>query len=190
MWKYYYTENYLNFERTFNLFTLRRPGLGRSPDHQRPRLFPGQRLTTASFQNFNTLIFLRCLINARENHFLSFFQLLRATSELRLVYQMHIYSSVLTVLWNSLSALWPWLWMENLWGFYVLPVAPPLTTFNALSETKKHAGRGGHPNPSDNSTELCSHTECQCWICWGWGSRQRARPEFYLPQVQQLIIMC
>lgn len=26
-------------------------------------------------------------------------------------------------------------------------------------------------------------------LMWGWGSRPRARPGFYLPQVQQLIIM-
>lgn len=28
--------------------------------------------------------------------------------------------------------------MENLWGFYVLPVAPSLTTFNVLSDTHPH----------------------------------------------------
>lgn len=86
-----------------------RAGLGQSPDHQKPWLFPGWRRTAVSHQDLNMLIFLQCLINARENHFLSFFQLLRATSELRLVYPMHIYSSLLTVLWSSLSALWPWL---------------------------------------------------------------------------------
>lgn len=47
--------------------------------------------------------------------------------------------------------------MENLWGFYVLPVAPPLTMFNVLSDTQTHthpAGPGGvgvHPRPFDNS---------------------------------------
>lgn len=46
--------------------------------------------------------------------------------------------------------------MENLWGFYVLPVAPPLTMFNVLLDTQTHthpAGPGGvgvHPRPFDN----------------------------------------
>lgn len=45
--------------------------------------------------------------------------------------------------------------MENLWGFYVLPVAPSLTTFNVLSDTHPHIlqVQGGvrvHPRPFDN----------------------------------------
>lgn len=92
----------------------------------------------SSYQIFNTLILKLFLISAGGKHFLSFFQLLGAKSELRPVYLMRTHSSLLTALWNSLSALWPWMWMENLWGFYVLPVAPSLTTFNVLSDTHPH----------------------------------------------------
>lgn len=44
--------------------------------------------------------------------------------------------------------------MENLWGFYVLPVAPLLTMFNVLLGTQTHThilqvlgGVGVHPRP-------------------------------------------
>lgn len=51
-------------------------------------------------------------------------------------------------------------------------------------------GRGGRMVSSDNSSELCWHTECQCWICWceGEGANREADPGFCLPQVQRLII--
>lgn len=92
------------------------PKFGPPPEQKKKKSGSGWTCPAASYQIHSRLILKLFLISAGGKHFLSFFQLLRAKSELRPVYLMRTQSSLLTALWNSLSALWPWMWMENLWG--------------------------------------------------------------------------
>ena len=72
--------------------------------------------------------------------------------------------------------------MENLWGFYVLPVAPPLTMTHTHTHTHP-AGPGGvevHPGPFENRVASAGYE--------GEGADDNVC-FFFLPQVQKLIRM-